>query len=353
MPENLLVIRLSALGDLVLALPSLHHLRRRHPEAHLAIVVRDRYRTLFAEDPVIDEVISVARGEEPEVAGSLRARGWDLVLDLQGTLRSRRLAAGIRARERRCVKRDRLARWGLLLRARLGASGPGRPVPHVVRRFLEAAGAGGDEFAPPLRLSLFETTRERSGDWLRARGMMPGRLLAILPGASHPVKAWTPEGFAEVARTAETHWGLQPLVLGGEEDRDVVGRVARLLGRPSEIWCANGDLPFLAALLERCRAAVANDSGVSHLAAAVGTPVVGVFGPTVAEFGFHPWGDNTRIHSKSMTCRPCSLHGSRSCRIGTHRCMREISPADVVSSVSQALEVSSRRPLLRDIMGMR
>jgi heptosyltransferase-2 len=96
--------------------------------------------------------------------------------------------------------------------------------------------------------------------------------------------------------------------------------------------------PELTALLARSRAIVTNDSGPGHVASAVGTPVVAVFGPTLPAFGYTPWGARNRIvEHHALACRPCSSHGPQVCPLGHHRCMREIAPADVLRALDAVL----------------
>jgi heptosyltransferase-2 len=96
--------------------------------------------------------------------------------------------------------------------------------------------------------------------------------------------------------------------------------------------------PQLTALLARSRALVTNDSGPAHVASAVGTPVVAVFGPTVPAFGYTPFDERNRIvELAGLACRPCSSHGPQVCPLGHHRCMREIGPAEVVAALDAAL----------------
>jgi heptosyltransferase-2 len=96
----------------------------------------------------------------------------------------------------------------------------------------------------------------------------------------------------------------------------------------------------VAALLGRLSALVTNDSALMHAAAAVGTPVIALFGPTVTEFGFAPAGPGHRILERSLDCRPCSVHGSAHCPRGHFRCLKEIAPEDVL----EALNTIDRRP---------
>jgi len=342
--KRILVIRLSSLGDIILTLPALHVLRERYAQAHIAVAVRETYADLLAEDDRIDEVIPIPRDAGRAVPPALVAARWDLLIDLQGTPRSRRLAGRTLAGTRRCVKRDRLVRRRMLWRARTSLSRATDVVPHVVDRFLEAVGgAQHDSPAPIPNLAVSARTLERAREFVRGHGADPQRLLALVPGASHPVKAWLPENFARIGTWALEQAALTPVVIGGRSDRDVIERVAGDIG-PRAITCrGEGELTFLGAVLALADAAVSADSGLGHLATAVGTPVVAVFGPTVTAFGFAPRGARDRVISLPLVCRPCSLHGNRPCRLGTHACMRGINTATVLDELAH-LGVGRRGP---------
>ena len=122
---------------------------------------------------------------------------------------------------------------------------------------------------------------------------------------------------------------------GIETDIDVTGTVRDVstsskTGRTSP--------PELTALLARSRVLVTNDSGPAHVASAVGTPVVAVFGPTVPAFGYTPFGERNRIVERAgLACRPCSSHGPQVCPLGHHRCMKEIGPEAVLAALEAAV----------------
>ncbi|MBI3288128.1 MAG: glycosyltransferase family 9 protein [Elusimicrobia bacterium] len=144
-----------------------------------------------------------------------------------------------------------------------------------------------------------------------------------------------PERFAELCRRLKTD-GLTPVLVGGDDDKDLGARIARegaaidLIGRT--------DLEELKSLMGRLELFVTNDSGPMHLAAASGVPVVAIFGATTRELGFFPYGPGHRVVEADLACRPCGLHGARECPAGHFLCMRLVT----VDQVHEACRWAAR-----------
>jgi heptosyltransferase-2 len=134
------------------------------------------------------------------------------------------------------------------------------------------------------------------------------------------------------------------VIVGSGEDRELGLAVAA--AAPERASVAAGELPLRAsaALLERAALLVTNDSAPLHLASAVGTPVVAIFGPTVPGFGFGPRGPRDRIvEHPALSCRPCSSHGPRVCPLLHHKCMQEVAVERVVEAVMAVVNPEPRQ----------
>jgi heptosyltransferase-2 len=229
------------------------------------------------------------------------------------------------------------------------AGGPGswsytRQVPmplegHDAERQLALAEGqtGGLAVEQRARVSLGITGEDRdaAAQWLSARGI-PDGFVALAPGSIWGTKRWP--GYSELA----TRIAGPVVVIGGPDDAILAEQVAS--AAPGRAHSAAGELSLRAtgALLERARVLVTNDSAPLHLAGAVGTPVVAIFGPTVPSFGFGPRGSGDRIVQRDgLACRPCSRHGPQVCPLGHHGCMKEIA----VEQVTEALTVDGQREL--------
>lgn len=147
------------------------------------------------------------------------------------------------------------------------------------------------------------------------------------------MKRWAAENYAELARRIAFDFGHHVVLLGDRDDapaaipiaREAPGRVVNLIGRT--------DVMEAAAVISRALVFIGNDSGLMHLAEAVGVPVIALFGPTVEEFGYYPSLPQSKVLERSLPCRPCSRNGRRPCPRGTQECLTGI-PVD---SVEEAL----------------
>ena len=199
---------------------------------------------------------------------------------------------------------------------------------HEAERILALAGP--ERGGGPARVALGLTAGDRSeaAAWLAAHGVAEP-FVAMAPGSIWGTKRWP--GYAELAARLP-----EPVViLGGPEDRALGETIAA--AAPGRVQVAAGALSLRgsAALLERARVLVTNDSAPLHLGSAVGTRTVAIFGPTIPGFGFGPRGEADRIVELSgLACRPCSSHGPEVCPLGHHRCMRDLSVEAVLEAVS-------------------
>jgi ADP-heptose:LPS heptosyltransferase len=198
-----------------------------------------------------------------------------------------------------------------------------------------------------LSFHLTPAARDASLRFLREQGLesMPLRV-AIHPGASKLPRSWHPERFGAVARMISNEYGIRPLLLGTERDSPAL-EVIRSVGGPACILPPRGqNLQEAAALLERCHLLVCNDSGPMHIAAALGVPVVAIFGPGSPD-RTGPWMDPAfcRVLTRRYPCSPCRQNFFKECRpapSGKPLCLEEVSLEDAVLACRELLDVSLR-----------
>lgn len=324
---RILVVRFSSIGDVLLTTPLIRALRRRHPEAELAFATKRDMAPLLSDHPALDQIFAL-EPHEPIAHFARRVRAWKPVyaLDLHGSLRSRALRALLSCRWSGYTKRK--VRRALLVATKIDLY---RDTPPVPERYFEAARRLDvrPDGEPP-EFYLGAGPRERVAAWLTDRGWGEAPLAALAPGAAHATKRWPVahwEALAERLRAS----GLRPLVVGGPTDRGLAQQLTA--AAPS----AAGELTLqeTGALLARARVVVSGDTGVMHMATAVGTPVVALFGPTVRQFGFFPYHGRSVVLERTLDCRPCSTMGSARCPMGHHRCLMDIAPDDVAAAVER------------------
>ena len=166
--------------------------------------------------------------------------------------------------------------------------------------------------------------------------------MAIHPGAGAAVKQWPTAAWAEVAARLTTELGARILLTGGEPERPLTAAIAAALSEPPLDASGQTNLDQLAALLERCALALGSDSGPLHLAVAVGTPTVHLYGP-VSATKFGPWGDSNRhvVLKTDWPCAPCNRLDWPAAELAQHACMVTIAPSDVVRAAGNVMRETS------------
>lgn len=330
MAPSILLVRFSAIGDILLMTPLLRALRQRHPDARISVVTKATFAPLLAHNPRITEVIG---WKEPEslvgLGRELKRSGFSHRLDLHQSLRSRALRLRVGGKWTTYPK-HRAAR-ALLIHTRRDTYRDRR---HVAERYFDAA--RGLDVVPDsgsLEMFLSRPVLALAEEFLSARGIgATQQLIALAPGAAHFTKRWPEHHWTALARRLVEH-GNDLVVVGGPDDGELGARVAAAAGERAVNAAGAFDLPGSAALLKRARALVSGDTGVMHMATAVGTPVLALFGPTIEAFGFYPYHAKAMVLARDLSCRPCSAHGSAACPRTHHRCMQDTTPEDVLEAL--------------------
>ncbi len=333
-PSSILVIRYSALGDVVLATSILDPLRARFPEARIEWVTDPLYAPLLDGLPQLAAVHGLRRGGgsgSGEEAGTLdlrsRLRGrFDLAVDLQNKVRSAVLARA--AAPRRLVFRRRS--FGRALLALLG-SDPPLARAHATRLYAEVLRPLGIEGPGPMHVHLSSRAQALADEALR--GARPP-IVALAPGARWATKRWPAERFADVA-AALVRRGASVALTGGPADRDAFAAFAAAARVPVAADLSSLPLDALAAALARVQLLVSCDSGPVHLASAVGTPALVLFGPTSVV----RWGPPapSRALTLGLPCSPCSNHGGDRCPEGHRRCLDDLTADRVIAEAMEML----------------
>jgi len=326
---RVLCVRFSSIGDVLLTTPLVRALHRRHPDAELYFVTKRAMAPLVVENPNLDRVIELEPNERiADLARRLRALRPTHGLDLHGSLRSAALRLLVPCQWSGYSKR-RLARTALIA-AKISIYGKHVPVPE---RYFEAVRAldvqpdGG-----PPEFFLAPAARERIARWLAERGLDRQPFAALAPGAAHATKRWPIRHWVALAAQLRTMgYGLVAVGGPGGGDRELASQLG------PDVHTAAGEftLQETGACLARAAVLVSGDTGVMHMATAVGTRVVALFGPTVELFGFFPYGGRAEVLERDLGCRPCSAMGTERCPLGHHRCLEEIFPDQVAAAVQR------------------
>jgi heptosyltransferase-2 len=326
------------MGDVILTTPALAALKARYPEAHLDFVVKQRYRELLQNHPLLNGLFLLSQENGILSLGrQLRRQHYDIILDLHANLRSRFLTAILPA-----STKLRYGKRALRRRAMVRCRYRPPEAPHVVDLYLECLRPLGiDVPRDRPRLSLSEDDLKFREEFSREHQLSgPRPLVGLHPGARWPSKRWPAERFARLGRELRERSNAKILVFGGPEEKDLAYWVADEIGQPAQL-ALNLSLGQLMALIGGCDLFVTNDSGPMHLGTALGVPVVAIFGPTHPMLGFWPLGEEDTILTAGLSCSPCSLHGERGCPRKNWRCLEGIHVKDVLRASQGVLD---RRP---------
>jgi heptosyltransferase I len=365
--ERILLIKPSAVGDVVHALPVLAKLRQRYPSARIDWMLTPQIAELIRHHPALSNAVLFARhaygrpwenwSDSAEgfggLLGELRDARYDLVVDLHGQFRSAffTLVTGAATRIGFDRPRKSVRKAGRPLPTQAfvhGWTGAREgswmaythriPIPtldtHAAERYLwlgDLLGFSGE--SPDFTVPVPTAARESIGRVLLEHGFAERPLAVLTPGTLWETKHWPSESFAQVARyLIDRGWAV---VLGGStKDKPRCQAVAAACPEALDL-SGKTRLSELAALIGRAAICVTNDSGPMHLAAALETPLVCIFGPT-NPLWVGPWGQPQGVVRVDLACSPCYLRRIRECP-HDHACMKLVTPQMVIAKVERTL----------------
>ncbi len=327
---KILVIRFSSLGDVVLSTAIFPNLKAHWPQAEVSVLTRAPYDVLFEGNPAVDHVFLYDPVKQPfsQLIQEIREMGFDIIIDLQGNLKSwyLRFLSGAK----RVVAMEKLSwarRWLVWFKR------PSESLKKTVReRILDCL--------KPLEIPVVSAeTHLYPSDVARVTEALvaeiPPKLIGIAPGAKHYTKRWAVEGFAEAANRLGAIPDSKIVILGDKPDRAVADKISSLMRVPCQNLAGWTSLKELMAMVSRLSLLLTNDSGLMHMAEALNVSVVAIFGPTVRAFGFAPYRPTSRVvEVVNLPCRPCTLHGDERCPLKHHKCMEDIEVDAVLYATS-------------------
>jgi ADP-heptose:LPS heptosyltransferase len=367
-PRRILVVKLASLGDLLTITPALRALRTALPDAYIGVLTTPGSASALRGLDSFDEVITFDKFafDRPSdalqslpsalrLAGELRAGGWDTLVLLHhlttafGIAKYAALSLGCGAPQRIGLDNGR-GRWFLTASAVDGGFG----WRHEVDYWLEVVGVLGAHRPEQPRLELCIAPDDDGWAAARWSEIRPGEAVLLVPGsgAFSRARRWAPARFADVGRELYARHALTPLVLSGlDADEQALARhVASEIGRPAVVVPPAPSPQMLGALIRRCQLIVANDSGLVHVATAVGTPVVAIFGPSNDRaWGPYPPADpRHQVVREALACAPCIHRGHsfgtpQGCPART--CLAIVEVADVLDAAERALAAEPNQPV--------
>ncbi|MBP2627254.1 MAG: lipopolysaccharide heptosyltransferase [Firmicutes bacterium] len=333
--KNILIVKLSAIGDVIHALPVAHALKQTYPNARITWVVEKPAYDLLTNNPDIDEIIIFDKPKFKSLIGlltngykfarELKAYNFDLAIDLQGLFKSAAISylSGAPKRLVYCNAREQSHLVGQRI---CGEHEQG----HVVERYLDVArhlGCKVNQVLFPINIT--ESEGQKSEAIANHAGLrLENPYVVLAPGTNWPSKCWPPTHFAKLADKLYDD-NIIPVIIGGPSDKRLAQEIIANTGVPPVDLTGKTSMKQLAYIIKKSQAFVGGDTGPMHLAVAVSTKVVAMFGPTDPQRN-GPYGDEHKVLLALVPCQGC---WKRICPQGDN-CMSTISVDKVYENIS-------------------
>ena len=324
--RKILIIRFSSIGDIVLTTPVIRAVKQQLPNVELHYLVKKSNEILLQNNPYVDK-IHTFKGDLKSLMPELKAEEFDYIIDLQNNLRSKRITRNLKCPHRAFPKHN--IKKMVLVRAKINFL----PAIHVVDRYFEAAkelgvvndGKGLDFFIPDE--DIFDIQDFPAG--------FEDGYVAVAVGAAHATKRIPVEKIVEIGSQV-----YKPLVLlGDKNDAKTAELIVSQLNEKALNLCGKLNINTTASVVAQSDCVLTGDTGIMHIAAALGKPIASLWGNTVPELGMYPYikpdAPPARIFEVNhLYCRPCSKLGFKKCPHGHFKCMNLISSYEVADWIN-------------------
>ncbi|MBX7045148.1 MAG: glycosyltransferase family 9 protein [Ignavibacteria bacterium] len=332
MGKRILIIQTAFLGDVILTLPLVQVLKKHLPDSPIDFLCIPSVKDLFKHNPLINKLIVYdKRGEDTfgRIKNEIKGN-YDIVISPHRSARSALLAFSTKAKQRITFNKSSLSfLYTDKIKYETGI--------HEIQRNLSLLRPLGIDEKEIIRPELFigDEERKRAQEVLNEYNVSENAI-ALTPGSVWFTKRYPKEKFGRLLELLK-QTNEKVFLIGGESDKEL-GDFLISYSQNENVINTAGKLNVLesAELIRRCRLLITNDSAPLHLANSVGTKVVSLWGATIPQFGFFPYGENDIIiETEGLKCRPCSIHGGDKCPIGTFDCMRNIPEEKICEIVVQ------------------
>ncbi len=309
--ENILIIRLSSLGDVLLTIPVIGLIKKKLPNSKLSFITNNNFVDAVKFNPFLQNVFAYDKVNPATAISELNKYNFDFVIDLQNNSRSKKIRKSLNAPfvsfKKPNFKKFVLVNFKADLFKRI------KSIPEMYAESVELT-------EPPSFEDFNFYFEHGKADWKPVKNKV-----CLCPGSQHFTKRYPIEYFIRFGKYLKEK-GFEVTLLGGKTDKSACETINGALNN-AHVKCGKDDLFEIAKEMETCATVICNDSGLMHLASAVGTPVIAIFGSSVKQFGFAPFTDRSLLlENNSLSCRPCSHIGREKCPEKHFRCMREITP---------------------------
>ncbi|MDP4116074.1 MAG: glycosyltransferase family 9 protein [Bacteroidota bacterium] len=321
--NNILIVRFSSLGDVLLTTPVVRSLKAKYPNSKISFLVKKEFSDVYKYNPRISNlfIFDKSAGNINSLLDELKKQKFDLVIDLQNNFRSRKIVRRLNTKVITYHKNP-LAKF-LLVKFKINLLKNAPPIP------LRYANAIAADLLDDQGLEIF--TGKDGGEFEN------NIMIGLAPGSKHFTKRWPKEYFIELGKMIEEA-GYSVALFGGISEQQLCKEISANLAHAVD-FSNNNDLFLTIDNLNKLSLLICNDSGLMHAACAVNVPVFTIFGSSVKEFGFTPFRNKSIIFEDNLlSCRPCSHIGRSSCPKKHFKCMMEIKPKMVFDEIKNFVD---------------
>ncbi|MFH1612275.1 MAG: glycosyltransferase family 9 protein [bacterium] len=342
--EKILIIRLSSIGDVLLTTPIIKALREKYKNSYIAFVVEPKSYEIIKDNSYLDKIfifhkqefeqklkkniknLPIVFQEIKDFVAKIKEEKFDLVIDLHNVDRSAFLSIFSKAKYKIGDNKQLL---NIFLNKKIKTSGRKK---HIVENYLEIVKSLGImEIEKKPNINFLEEDENFANVFLKKYSIQPKKLIGINPFASWPTNLWVPQYYAKVIDFLNCK-GYSTIIFGQNENNPYLKEVINSLKTTSIIAIGKTNLTQLAALIKQCSLLITPDTGPMHIATAVGTKVLALFGPA-NPISTGPLGENNLVIKKNFFCQPCFKK-----KCADNICMKKILPEEVISVFEQKLE---------------
>lgn len=344
-PRSILVLRPGAMGDVLLTTPALRGLRRAFPQARISILVTASGRAILEGNTNVDEMIVLDKTSlrsQANLLPQVRRKKFDLVIDFLCNPRTALIAlfSGARLRLGYDVRMRRVA-YNIQQPRDEYIDGE-KVVKYAAQVNIDMLRCLGIESVDTeLDFRVDDAAQKRVDEFLRSHLAENRRFVGVCPSGTWAAKTWAVEGFAGLADRIVSELGHRVVILWGPDEKELAQKMASLMKTDSIVACETG-IEEAGALIRRCALFISNDSGLKHIAVALGTPTVTIFGPTNPA----TWNPPKAMHVAVCAEVGCLFCDKNMCE--DMRCMNELGVATVFSAVQDTLKMDSRNEAFRE-----
>jgi len=335
-PSKILVLQTAFIGDVILTTPFLRHLKDIFPKAKIDILCIPQTKQVLQNNPFINEIIIFDKRIKVNKLASflntilqIKANKYDLGISIQSSVTSSLLMVLGKIKIKHGFSRQKFLNMSVNHAAEKGA--------HKIAKILRLLEPFSDKkFDHQTEIYYKDSDLKIVDKHLSENNILNDKLIAIAPGSVWFTKKWPKDYFVELVKLLENNKS-KIVLTGGQQDFEICNEIAEKTNAVN--FAGKFSIPQSAALIKKCVLIITNDSAPLHIANAVQTDVVAIFGPTVKSLGFYPFRQNDIVIEKNLDCRPCGRHGGNSCPLKHFSCMLDLTPKLVYKKMVEKYKI--------------